>query len=283
MRTLLLTCVAMLAFAANSLLCRRALGDHLIDAASFASIRVLSGAVLLAWIVRRGRKPTGAPPARGPTDWPAAVSLFVYLAAFAYAYVSLPASAGALILFAAVQLTMLIVGLYGGERFGFVSWGGFAIAVAGLVYLLSPGLDAPPLIASLTMAAAGIAWGVYSLRGRASNEPLQATSRNFTLAVPMVMAVNVIDVDSALWTVDGVALAVLSGTLASAIGYVVWYAALRNLTALSAATVQLSVPVIAAAGGVLWLSESLSLRLVVASAAVLGGIAIVMTRRAGGH
>lgn len=269
----------MLAFAANSLLCRRALGDGLIDAASFASIRVLSGAVLLAFVVSRGRAPARRLPPSEPRDWAAAVSLFVYLVAFAFAYASLPAGAGALILFGAVQLTMLVTGLYRGERFGALAWAGFAVAAGGLVYLLSPGLTAPPLIGGLAMAAAGVAWGVYSLRGQRSADPLPATSRNFALAVPMVMAVNLAVADQAVWTWTGVAWATLSGTLASALGYVVWYAAVKELTALTAATVQLSVPVIAAAGGVLWLSEGLTPRLVLASIAVLGGIAVVFFGR----
>lgn len=278
MRTFALTALAMLAFAANSLLCRAALGEDLIDAASFATLRVLSGAFLLAIMASRavGR---AAPQAAARPDWPAIIGLFVYLTAFSFAYLSLPAGSGALVLFAAVQLTMLGAALYGGERFTLPAWFGFALAVAGLVYLLSPGFSAPPLGGSLLMALAGIAWGVYSLRGRGNRDALQSTSRNFVLAAPLVMAVNLLFVHDAHWSIGGVALAVLSGTLASALGYVVWYAALRGLSAMSAATVQLSVPVIAAAGGVLLLAEALSLRLVLASIAVLGGIAITLMQR----
>ncbi len=273
--TLGLTTLAMLAFAANSLLCRLALGAGAIDAASFGTIRVASGAAVLALIVA-GRT-RGNPAALG--DWRSALMLFAYVALFSFAYLSLDAGTGALILFGAVQLTMFAVALYRGERFGAVAWVGLALAIGGLVYLVSPGLTAPPPGAALLMGGAGVAWGVYSLLGRGVPDPLGATGGNFLRAVPMVLAVSVLFAGNFHATAPGVWLAVASGAITSGLGYVVWYAALRGLAATSAATVQLSVPAIAAAGGVLLLDEALTPRLVIASAATLGGIAIVLTRR----
>jgi len=275
MKTALLTTLAMIAFAANSLLCRWALGENLIDPASFASIRVVSGAILLA--VMLGRRTDD--PAEFENDWQAAVALFVYLIFFSYAYVTLAAGAGALILFGAVQLTMFAIALRNGERFSKSSWIGFVFAVAGLVYLLSPGLSAPPIFGGSLMAVAGVAWGAYSLRGRGSQDPLKSTARNFALAVPFVVVVNIVFVGSAYLSMAGVVLAATSGMLASALGYVVWYAALRHLAAMTAATVQLSVPVITAAGGVVLLAEDLTVRLLISSGAILGGIALVVSRR----
>lgn len=273
--TLGLTALAMLAFAANSILCRLALGAGAIDAASFGTIRVVSGAAVLALIVARR---TGAHPA-ALGDWRSALMLFAYVALFSFAYLSLDAGTGALILFGAVQLTMFAVALSRGERFGPVAWAGLAMAIGGLVYLVSPGLTAPPPGAALLMAGAGVAWGAYSLLGRGVPDPLGATGGNFLRAVPMVLVVSAVFAGDFHATAAGVGLAVASGAVTSGIGYVIWYAALKGLTASSAATVQLSVPAIAAFGGVMLLDEALTLRLVVASAATLGGIAIVLTRR----
>lgn len=277
-RTLVLTAVAMLAFAANSLLCRLALQQAAIDPASFGSIRLAAGALTLALVVRlRGRPPAALP---GRADWLAALMLFGYVAFFSFAYLSLPAGTGALILFGAVQLTMFGAGLYaGGERFGPIGWAGFALAVGGLVYLVSPGLAAPPLFGAALMAAAGVAWGVYSLRGRGVADPLAATARNFTRAVPFALALSLVCLAGARVDARGVALAVASGAVTSGLGYVVWYAALARLTALRAATVQLSVPLLAAFGGVLFLSEAITPRLAVASVAILGGIALVLAQK----
>lgn len=274
-RTLALTALAMLAFAANSVLCRLALGAGAIDAASFGSIRVLSGALVLALIVLRR---TGRHPARHG-DWRSAAMLFAYVAFFSFAYLSLDAGTGALILFGAVQLTMFAVALSRGERFPPSAWFGLALAIGGLVYLVSPGLTAPPVGGAVLMAVAGVAWGAYSLLGRGVADPLGATAGNFLRAVPMVLAVSLAFAGSAHASASGVWLAVASGAVTSGLGYVVWYAALRGLAASSAATVQLSVPAIAALGGVLLLDEALTLRLVLASTATLGGIAIVLSRR----
>ena len=276
MRTVLLTVIAMLAFAANSLLCRQALGQGLIDAASFTSVRVLSGAVTLILIVMLRRRPRE----HSTADWRSAAMLFTYMAFFSYAYLSLGAGTGALILFGAVQLTMFIVALRQGEHFPILSWVGLTLAILGLIYLVSPGVTAPDLLGALLMAIAGIAWGLYSLLGRGATDPLEATARNFVYSVPLVLIVSLFFLGDFYTSSYGLALAVASGAVASGCGYVIWYAALPNLTATRAATVQLSVPAIAAFGGVLMLSEQLTLRLLLASAATLGGVAIVLAQRA---
>jgi len=277
-RTALLTAVAMVAFAANSLLCRMGLGGGLIDAASFTAIRVVAGAVTLALILAVQQKPRIGTNA----DWRAAAMLFTYMVFFSFAYLSLTAGTGALILFGAVQLTMFTTALWTGERFGPISWAGLALAVAGLVYLVSPGLSAPDPLGAVLMAIAGIAWGVYSLLGRGARDPLEATASAFLYSVPPSVLVGVayVAISSAFVTVSGVALAIASGAIASGCGYVIWYAALRGLTATNAAVVQLSVPVIAAFGGVLFLAEDVTLRLVLASAGTLGGVTIVLMQRA---
>jgi len=275
LRTVVLTAVAMLAFAANSLLCRLALQRQGIDPASFGSIRLVSGAITLALVVQLRARPHSAHRA----DWLAAAMLFAYVAFFSFAYLTLSAGTGALILFGAVQLTMLGAGLGSGERFGAVAWLGFVLAAGGLVYLVLPGVAAPPLLGAVLMAVAGVAWGVYSLRGRGVADPLAATSRNFLRAVPLALVLSVIFVARAHADATGIALAVASGALTSGIGYVVWYAALARLSAMQAATVQLSVPLLAAFGGVLLLSEAITPRLAAASVAILGGIAIVLSQK----
>lgn len=276
LQTLALTVAAMLAFAANSLLCRLALRQEAIDAASFGSIRLMSGALALTLIVRLRTMP----PAAGRADWLAAAMLFAYVAFFSFAYLSLSAGTGALILFGAVQLTMLGVGLRSGEMFGPLAWSGFVLAVAGLVYLVSPGVTAPPPLGAALMAIAGIAWGVYSLRGRGVADPLAATARNFLRAAPLALLLSLALASRAHADAAGIALAVASGAVTSGIGYVIWYAALPGLSAMRAATVQLSVPLIAAFGGVLFLSEAISPRLAFASVAILGGIALVLMAKA---
>jgi drug/metabolite transporter (DMT)-like permease len=279
LQIVVLTAAAMLAFAANSLLCRLALQQGGIDPASFGSIRLVSGAITLALVVRLRARP--AAPAHA--DWLAAVMLFAYVAFFSFAYLSLPAGTGALILFGAVQLTMLGAGLGSGERFGPLAWFGFTLAVVGLVYLVSPGIAAPPLLGAVLMTLAGAAWGVYSLRGRGVADPLAATARNFTRAAPLALVLSLPLALRAHADAGGVGLAIASGALTSGIGYVIWYAALSGLSAMRAAAVQLSVPLIAAFGGVLLLSEAITPRLAVASMAILGGIALVLSRKSPGR
>jgi len=277
-RTVLLTAVAMVAFAANSLLCRLALQEPIIDPASFATIRLVSGALALALIVRM-KSPRSA---SGRPDWLAAAMLFAYVAFFSFAYLTLSAGTGALILFGAVQVTMFAAGLRAGESFRPIAWVGLGLAVAGLVYLVSPGLSAPPLLGAVLMAVAGVAWGAYSLRGRGVADPLAATAGNFLRAMLFALGLSLLLATRAHATVAGVALAIASGAITSGIGYVIWYAALNGLSAMHAATVQLSVPPIAAFGGALLLSEAITARLALSSAVILGGIAIVLTSRSRG-
>lgn len=275
-RTVALVAAAMLAFAANSLFCRLALQQGSIDPASFANIRLISGALALVVIVQLRTDHS----LFGHADWISAVMLFAYVAFFSFAYLTLSAGTGALILFGCVQLTMLGAGLRSGEMFDSIAWFGLALAFAGLVYLVLPGIEAPPLFGAALMATAGVAWGVYSLRGRKVSDPLAATAGNFARAALFAMALNLAFVSQAHLSKGGFILAVASGAITSGAGYVVWYAALRNLSAMRAATVQLSVPLIAAIGGVVFLSEAVTPRLAGATIAILGGIALVLTRKA---
>jgi drug/metabolite transporter (DMT)-like permease len=272
-----LTAVAMLAFAANSLLCRLALQQDRIDPASFGAIRLAAGALVLACVMRSRRQSSA--PGDWRAQWPSAGMLFAYVALFSFAYVSLAAGTGALILFGAVQLTMLGAGLLSGERFTPAGWTGLMLALAGLAVLLLPGAAAPSLYGSVLMAGAGVAWGGYSLRGRGSADPLAATAASFLRAAPLGVLLALGYAAHAHADARGVGLALVSGALTSGLGYVVWYAALRKLTAMRAAAVQLSVPPVAALGGVLLLGEALTLRLGLASLAILGGIALVLGSR----
>jgi drug/metabolite transporter (DMT)-like permease len=274
--TVLLTVVALVAFAANSLLCRLALRQDLIDAASFATVRVTAGALILGLLVLPRWRVGGRPQA----DWRCAAMLFTYMVFFSFAYISLSAGTGALILFGAVQLTMFIVALRRGERFPLLSWAGLTLAILGLGYLVSPGVTAPDILGAALMAVAGVAWGFYSLLGKGATDPLGATANNFVYTLPMVLIVSLFFIGDLHASPMGLALAAASGAFASGLGYAVWYAALRGLTATAAATVQLSVPAIAAFAGVIVLSEPITLRLLLASAATLGGVAIVLMQRA---
>ena len=277
-RPALLTATAMLAFAANSLLCRMALGGGLIDPASFTLLRLLSGALVLALLLHPRWRGLGFSALR-PVSWPATLGLFVYMVCFSFAYLSLDAGTGALLLFGAVQLTMFAVALREGERFNRWASLGLAAAAGGLVYLVAPGVTAPDPQGAFLMALAGIAWGVYSLLGRGAADPLAATGSSFITALPLAIVVSIVFLEQQSISWPGLGLAVTSGAVASALGYVVWYSALRHLTAARAATVQLSVPVIAALGAVPLLAEPLSLRLVLASILTLGGVALVLYQR----
>ncbi|NMM05840.1 DMT family transporter [Polaromonas sp.] len=273
--TLLLAVLALLAFAGNSLLCRLALKHTGIDPASFTSVRILSGALTL-WLITRSRSRS----ASGAGNWPSALALFVYAAAFSYAYVSLPAATGALLLFGAVQATMIGYGLWLGERLLVRQWLGLLCAFAGLAGLLLPGLSAPPALGAALMLGAGVAWGVYSLRGKAAGDPTRVTSGNFLRAAPMAALLSLLTVRWSAVDLAGLGYALASGALASGVGYAIWYSALRGLKATSAATLQLSVPVLAALGGIVFLGETVTGRLLLASATILGGIALVMARPA---
>jgi drug/metabolite transporter (DMT)-like permease len=273
-RIIVLTTLTMIAFASNSLLCRAALKDTGIDPASFTTIRLISGAMMLWLVVSLSR---GTHTGRG--NWLSAFALFAYAASFSFAYVSLPAATGALLLFGAVQTTMIGHGIWAGERLRRLQFAGLVLALAGLVGLLLPGLTAPPVIGSLLMLGAGVAWGVYSLRGRGAGNPTRVTAGNFLRAVPFAAALSVLMVDRSSLDSAGFWYAVASGALASGIGYAIWYTALPALKATKAATVQLSVPVIAALGGIVFLGEPLTLRLILSSVAILGGIALVILEK----
>lgn len=274
-RVAALTALAMLAFAANSLLCRLALRDNHIDAASFTALRIGSGALVL-WLLLRLR---GGGKGATHGSWPSALALFAYAAGFSFAYLSLSAATGALLLFGAVQATMIGYGLWHKEHLKRVQTVGLVLAAAGLVALVLPGLSAPPLVGSLLMTLAGVAWGIYSLRGRGGSDPAASTAGNFARAAPMALGLSLVTLSQAQTDSAGIAYALASGGLASGIGYVIWYMAMPQLRAASAASVQLSVPVIAALGGVLFLGEAITPRLVYSSIAILGGIALVISGR----
>ena len=270
-RIFALTSLAMIAFAGNSLLCRVALKHTSIDAASFTTVRLVSGAAML-WLILRMRRGTYV----GGGNWLSAFALFAYAAGFSFAYVSLPAATGALLLFGAVQATMIGYGVWAGERLLKLQLIGLALALGGLIGLLLPGLSAPPLHGSILMIGAGVAWGIYSLRGKGTGDPLRVTAGNFLRAVPIALALSLLMLNNTSLDTAGFGYAVSSGALASGIGYAIWYTALPALKATNAATIQLSVPVIAALGGGVILGEPLSLRLVLTSVAILGGIALVI-------
>lgn len=274
-RTAAITCAALAAFAANSILCRLALGGAAIDAASFSTIRLLSGAAtLLLLLFSTGRGLSGR---RG--SWTSAGLLTLYAVAFSFAYLSLGAGTGALILFGAVQATMILHGLRAGERPHPSMWAGLALALGGLVFLVLPGLSAPSPGGSALMAVSGIAWGLYSLRGRGAGDPAATTADNFLRSVPLVLLLSLALLPQIHLSFRGIVLAVLSGSLASALGYILWYAVLPGMSATLAATVQLTVPVLAAAGGVIFLAEEVSLRLLLAGAAILGGVGMAVAGR----
>jgi drug/metabolite transporter (DMT)-like permease len=293
-RILVITSLAMIAFASNSLLCRAALKQHDIDAASFTFTRIFSGAIAL-WLLMCVRRKASADktaavltgisfisallsqrPLVRDGSWLSALALFVYAAAFSFAYLALSTGTGALLLFGAVQATMILWGLHKGERLSVTQIVGVIVAVTGLVVLVFPGLSAPSLAGSILMLGAGVAWGIYSLRGKGERDAASVTAGNFVRAVPFGTALIVI---FAPWThadLPGIGYAIISGAVTSGLGYVVWYKALPGLKAASAATVQLSVPVLAATGGILLLGEPITLRYLLASVAVLGGIALVV-------
>jgi drug/metabolite transporter (DMT)-like permease len=279
LRVLICTVLALVAFAGNSLLCRAALAQTHIDAATFTAVRLLSGAVVLCCLVwLRG----GTSSRTGRGDWLSALALFAYAAGFSFSYLHLTAAAGALLLFGAVQTTMIGYGIWAGERMHWLQTVGLVLACGGLLGLLLPGLSAPPLTGAVLMLGAGAAWGIYSLRGRRGGDPLRITAGNFLRTVPMAAVLSLLLAARASLDPAGLAYACLSGALTSGVGYAIWYVALPSLKSTTAATVQLSVPILAAAGGVFFLGEMLTLRLLVASVAILGGIAlVVLTGRVG--
>lgn len=277
MQLVLATTMAMLAFAANSLLCREALASGHIGASSFTLVRIASGAVMLGLLLLakcRTCKIGG--------NWFAAAALFGYAAAFSYAYISLSAGTGALLLFGAVQVTMIVYGLWAGERLNIRQIIGVVAAAGGLVWLMLPGIESPPLLGAILMLGAGMSWGVYSVLGRGTHEPTIATAGNFIRAMPFAVILFVVLGEAEQVSGVGLGYAAASGALASGMGYALWYAVLPALAATTAATVQLSVPVLAAFGGALFLDEAVTLRFGVASVVVLGGISLFVMNKRGG-
>jgi drug/metabolite transporter (DMT)-like permease len=276
-RTIFLTLLALIAFASNSLLTRLALGSRQIDAATFTSIRLVSGAVVLALLVRmrdgtfkplRGRGPIGA------------LALFAYAVPFSFAYLRIGAAVGALVLFGVVQLTMIGYAVLRGERPTAVAWIGLVIAFGGLAILTTPAVMRPDMWGVALMVLAGIAWGVYSLHGKTALDPIAANAQSFIWSsVPSLILVMILR-NSLSSSAQGLALACVSGAVTSGLGYAVWYRALPRLSVMQAAVAQLSVPVIAAIGAVALLHETLSARLVISGVAVLSGVGIVLTARA---
>lgn len=275
LRLFLLTTLAMVAFAANSVLGRLAFVETDIGAGSFTLIRLLSGALILVLLCALQTKPLGG-------TWRGGFCLTVYAICFSYSYLTIPAGTGAIILFALVQITMLSWGLVRGERLTLLQWFGFVLALAALVWLISPSIEAPPFAAAAAMAIAGIAWGIYSLPGSGGGDPTAATAGNFVratlLALPVILIALPIAPDPRP-PLDGTALAVISGALTSGLGYAIWYVALKDLTATRAGIAQLTVPAIAAIGGVLFLAEPITLRFSLATMAILGGVALAVLTR----
>lgn len=274
-KIILYTTFALVAFAFNSILCRLALRTEEIDAASFTSVRLISGAaavILLSYFFSKGSGTKSG-------SWPSAFFLFAYAVCFSFAYINLTAGTGALILFGSVQITMIAVALARGEKPKILEWLGLATALAGLVYLVFPGLASPPLIGSALMAAAGISWGAYTLRGKGSADPLADTTGNFVRSVPMGIIVSVVFIPAFHLSSKGIILAILSGAVTSGIGYTVWYAALRHHTATRAAVLQLSVPLLTAVIGVVFLAEAASVQLAISAGLILGGIALTILGR----
>lgn len=275
-KTLIFTILALIAFAANSVLARLALGDNTIDASSFTVVRLLSGAfVLLAMLkISNDKKSVSS---KG--SWFASIMLFLYAITFSFAYVTLDTGTGALILFGSVQMTMIILSLIAGNRLHITEWFGVLIAFAGFVYLILPGISTPSITGFMLMTLAGVAWGVYTLKGQYSENPLIDTTYNFLRIIPVVIVLAIITIHNAHYSSEGIVLAILSGAIASGIGYTIWYVALGGLSATKAAVVQLSVPVIAALGGVVFVAEVITLRLTISALMILGGILLVVLGR----
>lgn len=270
LKVAVLVVVALVAFAANSILTRLALTDTAIDPVSFTAVRIASGAIML-WLIVRFTTPRSD----GQGSWFSALALFGYAIAFSLAYVSLTAATGALLLFGAVQVTMITWAVWRGDTLAARQWSGLVLALAGLVWLLLPGLAAPPPMAAALMIAAGMAWGIYTLRARNAGHPTRVTAANFLRAAVPAFLLAAVGAVRATWDTPGLLLAVASGALASGLGYAVWYAALKHIRTSTAAVAQLGVPALTAIAGVLLLAEPLNLRLLVAGAAILGGIALV--------
>ncbi len=279
MKTITLTLLALIAFAANSVLCRLALGDAKIDAVSFTVLRLLSGIIMLMVIISLTSKKHDSS-VNG--SWLSATLLFLYAITFSFAYISLDTGTGALILFGAVQITMIVISLFAGNKLHPSEWLGIIVAFAGLIYLVLPTISTPSFNGFILMSIAGIAWGIYTLRGKSALDPLRETAFNFARTTPLLIGLVLVAftiMPSIQITNDGIILAILSGALASGIGYMIWYSALKGLTATEAAVVQLLVPLIAAIGGIIFVSEVVTNRLIYSGFMILGGLLIVVLGR----
>lgn len=272
-KTVFYTVLALIAFAANSVLARLALGNNAIDASGYTSIRLISGAIVLYLIIQ---SKAGETDSSEKGSWLSGFILFLYAITFSYAYVSLDTGTGALILFAAVQLTMIILSIYSGNKLHFTEWIGLIISFIGFVYLVFPGVDTPSTVGFVLMTLAGIGWGFYTVLGKGSKRPLIDNAYNFLKTVPFVLVLLIISFKKENYSLNGVIFAIISGGITSGIGYTIWYMALRGLTHVQAAVVQLMVPVIASIGGVLFIAETITPRLTIASLLILGGILIVV-------
>lgn len=273
MKVFIYTALALIAFAGNSVICRIALGENAIDAASFTSIRLLAGIVMLIIIVKLmkiNRTKSAS------TGWKAPMYLFIYALTFSYAYISLDTGIGALILFGAVQITMILKGVISGTKLHYFEWAGITCAFSGFVYLLSPSLTSPTLLGFILMAMSGIAWGFYTLEGKKAGNPIANTANNFIRTLPMIIILVLFTIQQAELSQHGIFLAILSGALTSAIGYALWYIALEALSSIQAGVLQLLVPVIAAMGGVVFSQEYISMHLFISSIIILSGILIVI-------
>lgn len=276
LKTSLLTGLALIAFAANSVLCRLALGTGAIDASSFTVVRLLSGAIAL-FIILNIKGANKGISSKG--SWKASFSLFLYAVTFSYAYLSVDTGTGALILFGAVQITMILLTLISGTRLHISEWFGVMVAFAGFVYLTLPSISTPSVNGFIFMTVSGISWGIYTLIGRASENPLMDTTYNFLKTTPFVILLAAFTLQSMSLSLEGIVFALLSGGITSGVGYTIWYIALRGLSSTQAAVIQLSVPVIAAIGGVIFVSEAVTARLAISVAIVLGGILMVVLGR----
>lgn len=277
LKTSLLTCLALIAFAANSVLCRLALGNEAIDASSFTGIRLLSGAItlfiILSITVSRKENNKGA---SSKGSWTASLSLFLYAITFSYAYLSVDTGTGALILFGSVQITMIMLSLISGTRLHLIEWSGVILAFAGFIYLILPNITTPSINGFILMTVSGISWGIYTLKGRSSKNPLMDTTYNFLRTIPFVGVLAIFTLQNMNYSSEGIVLALISGAITSGLGYTIWYIALGGLSSTQAAVIQLSVPVIAAIGGVIFVSEVITMRLIISATIVLSGILMVV-------
>jgi len=276
LKTISFTILALLAFAGNSVLCRLALNDNVIDAASFTLIRLFSGIIFLLFLVTIKTKQS-INIRNG--NWLSSLFLFLYAISFSYSYISLDTGTGALILFGSVQITMIASDIFKGKKLSHSEWTGLFIAFLGLFILLIPGASAPSLAGFVLMSISGIAWGFYSLAGKGSKNPLIDTTHNFVRTLPFIVLATLFTFDHVQISNQGVGLAILSGTIMSGLGYTIWYSALEGLTVKQAAIIQLSVPIIAAFGGVIFSNEMITTKLVVSSIFVLGGVLMVMLNK----